>query len=149
MTLYVISRHTYVSTYFFLLSTAGCKSDSECPLTQACINRECQNPCPYEQCGINADCSVKNHKPKCTCRTGFKGNPYDNCRQYECLSDPECATSLTCRNEKCVDPCECAQHAECTPRNHRGVCTCISDYTGNPYGIACTHSKRKYCKCKT
>jgi hypothetical protein len=122
-------------------STAGCKSDSECPLSQACINRECQNPCPFEQCGTNADCNVRNHRPKCTCRPGYKGNPYENCRQYECLSDPDCSTTLTCRNEKCVDPCECAQFAECTPRNHRGICTCSPDYTGNPYGIACKPSK--------
>ena len=121
---------------------AGGKHDSECPLTQACINRECQNPCPFETCGINAECSVRNHRPKCTCLTGHIGNPYDRCRKPECLTDPDCSTTLTCRNEKCVDPCDCAQNADCTPRNHRGICKCRPGFTGDPYGIACTPRKK-------
>ena len=117
---------------------AGCKSDSECPLVHACINRECQDPCPFEQCGINAECSVRNHRPKCTCLPDHIGNPYERCRRPECLTDPDCSTTLTCRNEKCVDPCDCARYADCTPRNHRGICICQPGYTGDPYGIACT-----------
>ena len=120
---------------------AGCKRDSECPLTQACIDKECQNPCPFERCGVNAECSVRNHRPKCICLPDHIGNPYDKCRRPECLTDPDCHTTLTCRNEKCVDPCDCARNAECNPRNHRGICKCIPDYTGDPYGIACTPSK--------
>ena len=100
-----------------------------------------KNPCPFERCGLNAECSVRNHKAKCTCLPGYKGNPYDRCRQYECLRDPDCPTTKACRNEKCVDPCDCAQNADCTPRNHRGLCTCFSGYTGDPYGIRCTPSK--------
>ena len=72
---------------------------------------------------------------------GHKGNPYDRCRQYECLTDPECATTLTCRNEKCVDPCDCALNAECTAINHRGICECFPDHTGDPYGRICDPSK--------
>ena len=129
----------YISFHFTY--TAGCKSDNECPLTQACINRECQNPCPFERCGINAECSVRNHNPKCVCLPDHIGNPYDRCRKPECLTDPDCSTTLTCRNEKCVDPCDCAQYADCTARNHRGICKCQPGYTGDPYGIACTPSK--------
>ena len=70
------------------------------------------------------------------------GNPYDRCRKPECLIDPDCSTTLTCRNEKCVDPCDCAQNADCTPRNHRGICKCRPGFTGDPYGIACTPSKK-------
>ena len=121
-----------------VISVAGCKSDSECPLTQACINRECQDPCPFEQCGQNAECSVRNHKAKCTCLPQHKGNPYVICTPYECLIDPDCHTTKACRNEKCVDPCDCAENADCSPRNHRGICTCIPGYTGDPYGIRCT-----------
>ena len=122
-------------------SLAGCKSDSECPLTQACIDRECQDPCPFERCGLNAECNTRNHRPKCTCLPGHIGNPYDRCRKPECLTDSDCHTTLSCRNEKCVDPCDCAQNADCTPRNHRGICNCIPDFTGDPYGIACRPSK--------
>ena len=120
---------------------AGCKSDLECPFHLACIDRDCQDPCLYENCGINAQCSVNNHQAKCECRPGFKGNPYQECRQYECLTDPECADTLACRNEKCVDPCDCAINADCTAINHRGICECRPGYEGDPYGRICLPSK--------
>ena len=120
---------------------AGCKSDDECPLTQACIQRECQDPCPYEQCGIKAFCTVNRHRAKCQCPPGHKGSPYVECKPYECLTDPECPTTLACRNEKCVDPCDCAANADCEARNHRGICTCRPGYTGDPYVEGCRPSK--------
>ena len=121
---------------------AGCKSDNECPILEACYNRECLDPCQFEKCGVNAECSVRNHRASCKCRQGYKGNPYELCRQYECLSDPECADYLACRNEKCVDPCEdCSINADCTARNHRAICECRVGYTGNPYGSVCSKSK--------
>ena len=127
--------------YEFSFLTAGCRSDDECPLTEACFDRECQDPCLYEQCGQNAVCSVKVHRSICTCKPNHIGNPYDRCRPYECLIDPDCPTTQKCENEKCVDPCQCARFADCSPRDHRGYCTCFPDYTGDPYGIACTPSK--------
>ena len=127
----------------FLL--AGCKSDDECPLTQACINRECQDPCIYERCGTNAECSVNRHIPKCTCLSGYRGNPYDICRQIECLSDPECPDDKACRNEKCVDVCPCdAPNALCTARGHRQYCECPPGYTGDPYSGGCRKSKKLF-----
>ena len=126
------------------VSPAGCKSDDECPQHLACIRRECQDPCRFERCGQNAQCSVRNHRAKCDCLPGYRGNPYEICRQYECLTDPECPTTKACRNEKCVDPCDCAINAHCTPRNHRGICACDSGYTGDPYGIECTKSKTHF-----
>ena len=86
-------------------------------------------------------CTARLHQAFCQCKEGYRGNPYDRCRQYECLIDSDCRNTLKCENEKCVDPCACAQFADCTPRNHRGICTCFPDYTGNPYGIACDPSK--------
>ena len=133
---------TFFLTYKLSHLTAGCKSDDECPIKEACYNRECLDPCQFENCGINAECSVRNHKATCKCRPGYKGNPYERCRQYECLSDPECADYLACRNEKCVDPCEdCSINADCTARNHRAICECRIGYTGNPYGSVCSKSK--------
>ena len=120
---------------------AGCKSDDECPLSQACIQRECQDPCPFEQCGIKAFCTVNVHRARCQCPQGHKGSPYVECKPYECLTDPECPTTLACRNEKCVDPCDCAANAECEARNHRGICTCIPNYRGDPYFEGCKPSK--------
>ena len=37
-----------------------------------------------------------------------------------------------------MDPCDCARFADCRAQNHKGICTCIPDYTGDPYGNACT-----------
>ena len=119
--------------YFLTLLLAGCKRDSDCPTTQECHSRECRDPCPFAQCGQNAQCSVRSHRAKCTCLTGYKGNPYERCRQYECLSNPECPTTLACVREKCVDPCDCGKNADCTPRNHQGLCTCPPGFTGDAY----------------
>lgn len=139
------------TAWYFFFYLAGCKSDSECPLTQACINRECVDPCPLERCGINAICSAKNHRAVCSCPPGYRPDPdpYIRCKQYECLTDPECPTTLACQNEKCVDPCKCARFADCSARNHRGICTCQTGYTGDPYGIACTPSKKLSSKLKS
>ena len=135
---------TQSQSYWLLYSSlAGCKSDSECPLTQTCINRECVDPCPLERCGTNALCTAKNHRAVCSCPPGYRPDPdpYIRCKQYECLTDPECPSTLACQNEKCVDPCKCARNADCSARNHRGVCTCQPGFTGDPYGVACTPSK--------
>ena len=128
--------------FLYFLKLAGCKRDDECPLTQACIQRECQDPCPFEQCGIKASCSVSSHLARCRCPPGHKGSPYVECKPYECLTDPECPTTLACRNEKCVDPCDCAANADCEARNHRGICTCRPGYTGDPYFEGCRPSKK-------
>ena len=56
--------------------------------------------------------------------------------------DTDCPTTQKCEREVCVDPCDCAQHASCRATNHRGICTCDPFYTGDPYGIACTPSKK-------
>ena len=54
----------------------GCTSDSDCPNSEACINRVCRNPC---SCGSNANCLVQNHRPICSCEAGFEGNPNIAC----------------------------------------------------------------------
>ena len=51
-----------------------------CPPTQACINRACVNPCSRNNpCGTLAICSTLDHKPKCSCRSGFTGDAYQQC----------------------------------------------------------------------
>ena len=120
---------------------AGCKSDNECAYTEACIDRECQDPCPYQNCGTNAECRAMAHQATCICLTGFNGDPYSICKRPECRTDPECHTTLACRNEKCVDPCDCAANADCDARNHRGYCTCRVGFTGDPYTAGCYPSK--------
>ena len=58
----------------------GCEADEECPLDKACHNTLCVNPC---QCGINAECTVINHKPLCYCPPGYSGNPEIECQKRE------------------------------------------------------------------
>lgn len=55
-----------------------CMTSSECPMTQACINLKCKDPCPGV-CGQNAVCSVNNHSPTCTCFEGYRGDPFEHC----------------------------------------------------------------------
>lgn len=55
-----------------------CTVNSDCPSNLACIRSKCQNPCPGT-CGSNADCTVINHLPSCTCLPGFTGDPFVNC----------------------------------------------------------------------
>ena len=147
----LISNQSQISqsTFFIHWYLAGCKSDDECPLTQACIQRECQDPCPFEQCGIKAFCTVNVHKARCQCPSNHKGSPYIECKPYECLTDPECPDTLACRNEKCVDPCDCARNAVCDARNHGGYCTCLPDFPiGDPYVDGCEKRKIRLVKWK-
>ena len=66
----------------FVGSPPGCRSEcivnSECALTQSCVNQKCVNPCP-DPCGINTDCRVINHSPICRCKSGFTGDPFTSC----------------------------------------------------------------------
>lgn len=54
----------------------GCKSNSECARSEACINTRCVSPC---NCGPHAECKVTNHYPICYCNPGYSGNPQTGC----------------------------------------------------------------------
>ena len=111
----------------------GCRSDSDCPPIQACINRECVDPCTFTSCGLNALCKAdSNHKARCYCPDNFRGNPLIRCERPECLRDDDCPYNLACRNERCEDPCNCGAGAVCRVDNHRAQCSCPPGYTGNP-----------------
>jgi len=76
----------------YIGSPPGCRPEctvsSECPQNRACVNQKCVDPCPGT-CGINAQCSVINHSPICSCTTGFTGDPFTRCfaipRKIICL----------------------------------------------------------------
>lgn len=53
-----------------------------------------------------------------------------------CTSDSDCPTDRACEQSVCISPCAydpCAKYATCIVVNHKAVCTCISDYSGDPY----------------
>lgn len=67
-----------------ILTVPGyCSSDSECRLTQACIENRCSNPCTVvpPPCGVSAHCRVINHRTLCQCLDGYDGDPRVECRQ--------------------------------------------------------------------
>lgn len=55
-----------------------CVINSECASNLACIATKCQDPCPGS-CGLNAQCTVFNHIPTCTCFDGYTGDPFSSC----------------------------------------------------------------------
>lgn len=55
--------------------------NSDCSSNRACINQKCVDPCPGT-CGINAECSVVNHSPLCSCHPGYVGNPISGCSPH-------------------------------------------------------------------
>lgn len=56
-----------------------CTINSDCPNNLACLSNHCRDPCK-DLCGVNAECTVTNHVPVCTCFTGYKGDPFSSCR---------------------------------------------------------------------
>lgn len=120
--------------YKLFSSAVGCRGDSECPLTQSCINNECVDACSVTQCGINAFCrSDAYHRPRCYCPDGYIGNPYQSCERPACINDNDCSSQLVCRDSKCVSPCDCPPLAQCFVVNHRATCRCPPGYVGDPY----------------
>uniref|UniRef100_A0A0K2TAS5 Putative LOC101893139 [Musca domestica] n=1 Tax=Lepeophtheirus salmonis TaxID=72036 RepID=A0A0K2TAS5_LEPSM len=124
--------------------------DKDCPSQEACIDRECQNPClSFRPCVENAECRVYNTLPlrtmTCSCREGYSGKGDEKCELITepivvgCSNDRDCSTSLACRNTECVNPCAkdrpCAQTARCEVNRHKSHCTCPPGMTGDPYSI--------------
>lgn len=75
----------YLRSYLVFTATGltvGCKSNSECAGSEACINALCINPC---NCGPNAECRVVNHYPICYCQPGYSGNPQLGCIKSKLL----------------------------------------------------------------
>lgn len=113
--------------------TVECRSNSDCALSESCINEHCISPC---NCGADAECRVHNHYAVCNCKPGFSGNPLIGCQPIGCTTNEECANDKQCYNKECVNPCaiddHCALTAECYAHNHRAECRCPSGLQGNP-----------------
>ena len=55
-----------------------CSTSAECEQTRACLNNKCINPC-LNACAPNADCTVRNHNPICSCPPKHSGDPFLDC----------------------------------------------------------------------
>lgn len=91
------------------------------------------DPCAPSPCGPNSICKVSNNQALCTCQPNYLGSP-PSCRP-ECLVSSECSQQTACIKQKCKNPCEgvCGQNTECRVINHSPVCSCRSQYTGDPF----------------
>lgn len=57
-----------------------CVLSADCPISFACVNSECLDPCK-NACGMRARCQVVNHSPICFCPNGMTGNPLTICNK--------------------------------------------------------------------
>jgi hypothetical protein len=91
------------------------------------------NPCQPSPCGPNSQCREVNNQAVCSCLPSYIGSP-PGCRP-QCVQNSECLSNLACINMKCQNPCYglCGVNAECSVRNHRGICQCKPNYTGDPF----------------
>ncbi|KAG7170134.1 Neurogenic locus Notch protein-like 1 [Homarus americanus] len=72
----------YIGNPLSACQLGSCRSNNDCPSTQACYKYECKNPCVSPAgsvCGINANCKVEKHVPICSCPEGYEGNPIQEC----------------------------------------------------------------------
>uniref|UniRef100_A0A8D8VM32 Neurogenic locus Notch protein n=1 Tax=Cacopsylla melanoneura TaxID=428564 RepID=A0A8D8VM32_9HEMI len=101
-----------------------CSMNSDCAPGLACISSHCRDPCP-NVCGINAECTVINHVPTCSCILGYIGDPFSSCR-------PEPPKPLTPINP--CDPSPCGPNSRCTLSSAGAVCSCLPGFIGSPPG---------------
>lgn len=98
-----------------------CTTNSECSPNRACSNQRCIDPCPGT-CGQNAECSVINHIPTCSCPRGLEGDPFVVCRPIQIKEIPR---------EPC-SPSPCGPNSICRVVNSVAVCSCQPGQIGSP-----------------
>ena len=93
-----------------------------------------RNPCEPSPCGLNAVCRVQNGAGACSCKPGYFGDPYHECK-LECEENSHCDQTKACIQYKCKDPCPgtCGLYAECSVQRHIPVCKCPPGYQGNAF----------------
>lgn len=101
-----------------------CVINSECPMTKACFDYKCINPCE-NACGRDALCQVINHFPVCYCPPKTSGDPLVSCSPVRDV--PYIPESNPC------DPSPCGAGSRClvSPEGH-AICSCLPSYRGAP-----------------
>ncbi|XP_031625930.1 neurogenic locus notch homolog protein 1 isoform X2 [Contarinia nasturtii] len=104
-----------------------CLDHTECPGHQSCRNGNCIDPCSGT-CGVNAECSVRNHVPVCSCPNKYRGDPFTYCTR----ADPE----ESCHTGGRWGPC--GENTKCEVINGVPTCSCLRGYVGQPLS-GCRH----------
>ena len=61
----LINEYTSNRNLFIFSFKGECQVDDECPLTEACENYYCKNPCKPDTCQKEYFCKVIRHIPTC------------------------------------------------------------------------------------
>lgn len=110
-----------------------CTTHSDCPGHLTCQIDKCINPCT-SVCGQGADCTVRDHRPLCSCPAGHTGDPFTYCRP---ITDTELC-----------NPSPCGANTNCKVVNGVPTCTCIPGYFGSPIQ-GCRHECESNSDCGT
>ncbi|KAF0311013.1 Neurogenic locus notch 3 [Amphibalanus amphitrite] len=100
--------------------------------------------CTPNPCGQYADCNpgtdrLGQPRAVCTCPKGYLGDPLTACQRGECVDHSNCPATQACYNYICTNPClsssggnVCGTNALCRAQNHKAICYCPPEYTGEP-----------------
>ena len=86
----------------FCFAVVGCRSNNECAEKQACIAKECRNPCEEKACLRNEVCEVVQHSARCITGKfiffGFRGYWYFIPNQFAeaVIGESDCYSDGTC-----------------------------------------------------
>lgn len=97
-----------------------CVLNTDCPKDKACSRHKCIDPC-INTCGQNAECTVINHIPSCTCIKGYIGNAFILCNRIP----PEIPKNP-------CQPSPCGANSQCREINGQAVCSCVPGFIGSP-----------------
>ena len=110
-----------------------CVINDECSKSQACVNNKCVDPCSGA-CGVDAECSVRNHLAVCKCRAGYQGDPFRRCTKVPPPVQPVEAPQDPCYPSPCGANTDCKSNRRGFGGAARATCLCVKGYFGDPYG---------------
>lgn len=122
-----------------------CLDNVDCASDKICQHNRCISPCSTS-CGVDADCSVRNHITVCTCPSGFTGDPFVSCVRSSAGSSLTRAAG-SFGTDFC-SPTPCGTNTNCRVENGRAVCSCRDGYFGNPID-GCKHECESDFECSS
>lgn len=113
-------------------------------LSLLAIQEDYKSPCNPSPCGPYSECRDTNRQAVCSCLMVYIGSP-PYCHP-ECIISADCSLRKACIDNKCTDPCPgaCGLNSNCHVNNHSPICSCQSEYTGDPFH-RCYIIPRKIC----